>query len=254
MRSAIIFFKHSEYFSELDSKVLKRYPLKIFVHRSDTAGLKYKESRSKMVSPFRFSSASRLRGALRAPKTYKNIAKQLADKRLDREAYMNDMVDTVTRKLLDAGIKAHVYGRPKHIFSIYKKMSQKNYEFDQLFDIRAMRIVVEQIQDCYGALGIVHTNWKHLPKEFDDYVATPKQNGYQSIHTVVFGPEGKTIEIQIRTDAMHQDAELGVAAHWVYKEGALPSRAQGMSKKLIGYVSFYSGKKRWLMAATWLMS
>ena len=166
------------------------------------------------------------------PDIYKNIAKQLDDKRLAREAYMADMVEQVKQRLHEAGIKADVYGRPKHIYSIYKKMAKKNYEFDQLFDIRAMRIVVERLQDCYGALGIVHTNWRHLNKEFDDYVATPKQNGYQSIHTVVFGPEGKTVEIQIRTQDMHQDAELGVAAHWMYKEGALPGRGSGYEQKI----------------------
>ncbi|MCK8135709.1 GTP diphosphokinase [Pseudoalteromonas sp. 2CM28B] len=166
------------------------------------------------------------------PDIYKNIAKQLDDKRLAREAYMADMVEQVKQRLHEAGIKAEVYGRPKHIYSIYKKMVKKNYEFDQLFDIRAMRIVVERLQDCYGALGIVHTNWRHLNKEFDDYVATPKQNGYQSIHTVVFGPEGKTVEIQIRTHDMHQDAELGVAAHWMYKEGALPGRGSGYEQKI----------------------
>ena len=166
------------------------------------------------------------------PDVYKNIAKQLDDKRLGREAYMVDMVEQVKTKLEQAGIQAEVYGRPKHIYSIYKKMAQTNYEFDQLFDIRAMRIVVDELQDCYGALGIVHTNWRHLNKEFDDYVATPKQNGYQSIHTVVFGPEGKTVEIQIRTHAMHQDAELGVAAHWMYKEGALPGRGSGYEQKI----------------------
>ena len=166
------------------------------------------------------------------PETYKRIAKQLSDKRLDRESYMENMVSLVSSKLAEAGVKAQVYGRPKHIYSIYKKMSQKNYEFDQLFDIRAMRIVVDEIQDCYAALGIVHTSWRHLPKEFDDYVATPKQNGYQSIHTVVFGPEGKTVEIQIRTEEMHQDAELGVAAHWMYKEGALPGRGSGYEQKI----------------------
>ena len=166
------------------------------------------------------------------PDIYKNIAKQLDDKRLAREAYMVDMVEQVKQRLHEAGIKAEVYGRPKHIYSIYKKMAKKNYEFDQLFDIRAMRIVVERLQDCYGALGIVHTNWRHLNKEFDDYVATPKQNGYQSINTVVFGPEGKTVEIQIRTHDMHQDAELGVAAHWMYKEGALPGRGSGYEQKI----------------------
>ncbi|WP_404338754.1 GTP diphosphokinase [Pseudoalteromonas mariniglutinosa] len=166
------------------------------------------------------------------PQIYKNIAKQLDDKRLAREAYMEDMVAQVTNRLTEAGINADVYGRPKHIYSIYKKMAQKNYEFDQLFDIRAMRIVVDKLQDCYAALGIVHTSWRHLNKEFDDYIATPKQNGYQSIHTVVFGPEGKTVEIQIRTHDMHQDAELGVAAHWMYKEGALPARGSGYEQKI----------------------
>lgn len=166
------------------------------------------------------------------PDTYKKIAKLLEDKRLDRESYMTNMVELVNAKLAEAGIAAQVYGRPKHIFSIYKKMYKKNYEFDQLFDIRAMRIVVDRIQDCYAALGIVHTNWRHLNKEFDDYIATPKSNGYQSIHTVVVGPEGKTVEIQIRTDAMHQDAELGVAAHWLYKEGALPGKDSGYEQKI----------------------
>ncbi len=166
------------------------------------------------------------------PDTYKKIAGMLDDKRLAREAYMANMVELIKSKLAEAGIEAEVYGRPKHIYSIYKKMSKKHYEFDQLFDIRAMRIVVKEIRDCYGALGIVHTNWRHLPKEFDDYIATPKQNGYQSIHTVVFGPEGKTVEIQIRTEQMHQDAELGVAAHWLYKEGALPGRESGYEQKI----------------------
>jgi GTP pyrophosphokinase len=111
-------------------------------------------------------------------------------------------------------------------------MQKKHYEFEQLFDIRAMRVVVTHLQDSYAALGIVHTNWRHLNKEFDDYIATPKANGYQSIHTVVLGPEGKTVEIQIRTEAMHQDAELGVAAHWLYKEGSLPGRDAGYEQKI----------------------
>ncbi len=166
------------------------------------------------------------------PSDYKSIAKQLDDKRLGREKYMTEMVSLVKEKMTEAGINAQVYGRPKHIYSIYKKMQNKNYEFDQLFDIRAMRVVVDQLQDCYAALGIVHTNWRHLNKEFDDYIATPKSNGYQSIHTVVFGPEGKTVEIQIRTEAMHQDAELGVAAHWLYKEGALPGKNSGYEQKI----------------------
>ena len=104
------------------------------------------------------------------------------------------------------GVKAEVYGRPKHIYSIWRKMQKKNLAFDELFDVRAVRIVAERLQDCYAALGIVHTHYRHLPDEFDDYVANPKPNGYQSIHTVVLGPGGKTVEIQIRTKQMHEDA------------------------------------------------
>jgi GTP pyrophosphokinase len=121
--------------------------------------------------------------------------------------------------MAEEGIKVDVYGRPKHIYSIWRKMQKKSLSFDELFDVRAVRIVVERLQDCYAALGIVHTHFRHLPDEFDDYVANPKPNGYQSIHTVVLGPRGKTLEVQIRTRQMHEDAELGVAAHWKYKEG-----------------------------------
>ncbi|GHE86229.1 GTP diphosphokinase [Thalassotalea profundi] len=166
------------------------------------------------------------------PEVYKKIAKQLAEKRLDRERYMVNFVDDLSTKLADVGIKGEVYGRPKHIFSIWKKMKQKSLDFDQLFDVRAVRVVVEKLQDCYGALGIVHTNWKHLPDEFDDYVATPKANGYQSIHTVVLGPEGKSVEVQIRTQQMHDDAELGVAAHWRYKEGTASGKTTGFDEKV----------------------
>ncbi|MGL6177321.1 MAG: TGS domain-containing protein, partial [Vibrionaceae bacterium] len=118
-----------------------------------------------------------------------------------------------------------VYGRPKHIYSIWRKMQKKHLAFDELFDVRAVRIIADKLQDCYAALGAVHTQYRHLPKEFDDYVANPKPNGYQSIHTVVLGPGGKPVEIQIRTKQMHDDAELGVAAHWKYKEGASISRS-----------------------------
>ncbi|WP_286234888.1 GTP diphosphokinase [Thalassotalea sediminis] len=166
------------------------------------------------------------------PNTYMKIAKLLDEKRLDREQYMADFVDGLSTKICNAGINGEVYGRPKHIYSIWKKMQKKSLDFDQLFDVRAVRIIVEKLQDCYGALGIVHTSWKHLPNEFDDYVATPKANGYQSIHTVVYGPEGKTVEIQIRTKQMHDDAELGVAAHWRYKEGTASGKASGFDEKV----------------------
>ncbi len=154
------------------------------------------------------------------PDTYKQIAKQLDEKRLDRERYIREFVQSLRNGLKEAGVDAEVYGRPKHIYSIWRKMQKKHLEFNELFDVRAVRVVTKRLQDCYAALGIVHTQFHHIPREFDDYVVNPKPNSYQSIHTVVVGPEGKTVEIQIRTDQMHQDAELGVAAHWRYKEGA----------------------------------
>ncbi len=127
------------------------------------------------------------------PQIYKKIASQLEEKRLDREQYMRDFVQAVRDQMVVEKLDCEVYGRPKHIFSIWKKMQKKHLAFDQLYDIRAVRIVTERVQDCYAALGVVHTSWQHLPKEFDDYIATPKQNGYQSIHTVVLGPQGRPI-------------------------------------------------------------
>jgi RelA/SpoT family (p)ppGpp synthetase len=170
------------------------------------------------------------------PQTYKQIASLLEEKRLDREQYMQDFVASVRQKMQDASITAEVYGRPKHIFSIWKKMQKKQLAFDQLFDIRAVRIITTKVQDCYAALGLVHTSWRHLPNEFDDYIATPKQNGYQSIHTVVLGPAGRPVEIQIRTQQMHEDAELGVAAHWRYKEGTGHAGREGQLDEKIGWL------------------
>ena len=154
------------------------------------------------------------------PITYKQIAHQLDGKRRERAEYIETIVGDLQGLLDSEEIRAEVYGRPKHIFSIWKKMQKKRLTFEQLFDIRAVRIIAERLQDCYAALGTVHASYKHLPNEFDDYIATPKPNGYQSIHTVIVGPGGKSVEIQIRTQKMHQDAELGVAAHWKYKEGS----------------------------------
>jgi len=171
------------------------------------------------------------------PDEYKRIAKLLHERRIDREQYIDDFVSTVRKDMVEEGIKVEVYGRPKHIYSIWRKMQKKSLSFDELFDVRAVRIVVERLQDCYAALGIVHTHFRHLPYEFDDYVANPKPNGYQSIHTVVLGPRGKTLEVQIRTRQMHEDAELGVAAHWKYKEGtAVPGGRSGS----------YEGRIAWL--------
>src|SRR5574344_451197 len=153
------------------------------------------------------------------PDIYKQIAHLLDEKRIDRENYINDFVDDLKKKLSNEGISADVYGRPKHIYSIWRKMQKKHLDFSDLYDVRAVRVIVNRLQDCYAALGVVHTLYHHIPREFDDYIANPKPNGYQSIHTVVLGPLGKTVEIQIRTEQMHNNAELGVAAHWKYKEG-----------------------------------
>ncbi|ELV8619409.1 GTP diphosphokinase [Vibrio vulnificus] len=165
------------------------------------------------------------------PDTYKQIAKQLSERRIVREQYIKDFVDDLSEEMKECGINAEVSGRPKHIYSIWRKMQKKSLAFDELFDVRAVRIIADKLQDCYAALGMVHTKYKHLPSEFDDYVANPKPNGYQSIHTVVLGPEGKTIEIQIRTKQMHEDSELGVAAHWKYKEGSSSGRS-GYDEKI----------------------
>jgi GTP pyrophosphokinase len=150
---------------------------------------------------------------------YRRIAAALNERRADRERYIEELCDCVKAELGKAGIAAEVYGRPKHMYSIYKKMQRKHLAFDQLFDVRAVRVVVSSIPECYAALGVVHGLWHYIPGEFDDYIATPKGNFYRSIHTAVMGPAGKSVEVQIRTREMHEHAELGVAAHWTYKEG-----------------------------------
>ncbi|MCU7939809.1 MAG: GTP diphosphokinase [gamma proteobacterium symbiont of Bathyaustriella thionipta] len=154
---------------------------------------------------------------------YKKIAKSLAERKVDRDKYIDEVVQIIQENLEKNHIKGEVTGRSKHIYSIWKKMQRKNLGFHQLYDLRAVRIHVDQLKDCYHALGVVHTIWKHIPYEFDDYIATPKENNYQSIHTAVVGPQGKTLEIQIRTYDMHKHAEYGVAAHWRYKEGGKQS-------------------------------
>lgn len=154
------------------------------------------------------------------PKEYKGIAKLLAERRVVREQFISYSIEELTLKLSEVQINADIVGRPKHIFSIYKKMQKKNLSFDGLYDIRAIRVLVDSLSDCYAVLGMVHALWKHIPKEFDDYIAMPKGNNYQSLHTVVIGESGKTLEVQIRTHEMHEHAELGVAAHWRYKDGS----------------------------------
>jgi GTP pyrophosphokinase len=153
------------------------------------------------------------------PQLYKEVAKMLDERRVDREQYIVDVVTQLKNELQQAGIKGDVSGRPKHIFSIIKKMKSKHLDFSELYDVRAVRILVDDVKDCYTALGLIHHLWQPIPGEFDDYIARPKSNNYRSLHTAVSGPRGLALEVQIRTFEMHQHSELGVAAHWRYKEG-----------------------------------
>ncbi len=153
------------------------------------------------------------------PETYRELSKAMAQKRTQREKWVTEMQRTLMRALNEAGIKAEVSGRPKHIYSIYRKMQRKEVPFDQIYDIHGFRIIVETVADCYAALGVVHSHWRPIPGEFDDYIANPKDNFYRSLHTAVVGPNGRPMEVQIRTREMHQVAEYGIAAHWRYKEG-----------------------------------
>ena len=166
------------------------------------------------------------------PAAYKQIATLLDEKRLSRQEYIADVVATITHELEGAGIACEVNGRAKHIYSIWRKMKNKNIEFSQVYDVRAVRILVPSLRDCYGALGIIHSLWRHIPHEFDDYIANPKENGYQSLHTAVIGPGGKGMEVQIRTQEMHEDAELGVCAHWKYKGTDTDEKDQAYEKKI----------------------
>ncbi len=153
------------------------------------------------------------------PEAYKQIARELDEKRADREAYIGFVAQALRAELAKAGLEGEVSGRPKHIYSIYKKLTRKERGLDELFDIRGVRILVNDVKDCYAALGLVHNLWTPLPREFDDYIAKPKANGYRSLHTAVVGPDQKVLEVQIRSYEMHQHCEFGVAAHWRYKEG-----------------------------------
>ena len=152
------------------------------------------------------------------PPKYREITHLIDERGPDREHYIEVLIDQVQRELEKAGIKAEISGRPKHIYSIYRKMQRKGVEFDQIYDVRAIRIIVATVRDCYAALGVVHGKWRPIPGEFDDYIATPKDNLYRSLHTAVLGPGGKPLEVQIRTNEMHHSAEYGIAAHWRYKE------------------------------------
>jgi len=175
------------------------------------------------------------------PDTYKRIAKLLDEKRVERESYVSEAIARLQRELAAAHIPAEVSGRPKHIYSIWKKMRGKEIDFAELYDVRAFRVIVPDIKDCYTVLGIVHNLWQPVPKEFDDYISRPKPNGYRSLHTVVIGDDGRAFEVQIRTQEMHQFAEYGVAAHWRYKEAGAKGYGGQFSAS-----SSYDEKIAWL--------
>ncbi|MCS5566212.1 MAG: bifunctional (p)ppGpp synthetase/guanosine-3',5'-bis(diphosphate) 3'-pyrophosphohydrolase [Methylococcales bacterium] len=159
------------------------------------------------------------------PQVYKKIATSLTENRSCREKHLQNFVEIVKQRLYEENIKTEIFGRPKHIYSIWKKMQRKQVDFKDIYDLLAVRIIVDKVATCYSTLGVVHGLWQYLPQEFDDYIANPKTNGYQSLHTVVFGPENAMVEVQIRTPEMDQFAEFGIAAHWRYKEGGKHDQA-----------------------------
>jgi GTP pyrophosphokinase len=170
------------------------------------------------------------------PDLYKRIAQMLDERRVERQQYIANAIATLARELDTVAVKGEIHGRPKHIYSIWNKMRTKGLDFSQVYDVRALRVIVPEIKDCYAALGVVHNLWQPVPKEFDDYISRPKGNLYQSLHTAVVGPAGKTLEVQIRTEEMHRHAEYGVAAHWQYKEKAKPSRADAVFERKIAWL------------------
>jgi GTP pyrophosphokinase len=161
------------------------------------------------------------------PDRYREIAAQIDERRADREAYMQRITAYIREQFAHEGLAAEVKGRPKHIYSIYRKMDRKHLPFSQIYDIRAIRVIVETIPECYQALGIIHNIFHAIPGEFDDYISSPKENSYRSLHTAVLDKDGKTLEVQIRTHDMDEEAEYGIAAHWRYKEGRVSSPQDG---------------------------
>ncbi|MGH8686409.1 MAG: RelA/SpoT family protein [Burkholderiales bacterium] len=186
------------------------------------------------------------------PETYKRIAKMLDERRQEREAYIAEAMRALERELDAAGVAGEVSGRPKHIYSIWNKMRLKGLSFGELHDVRALRVIVPDVKDCYAVLGAVHNLWRPIEREFDDYISRPKENLYQSLHTAVVGPAGKTLEVQIRTAEMHRHAELGVAAHWRYKEAGKATRADSAFDDKIAWLrQLLAWRDEVAQAGTW---
>ncbi len=170
------------------------------------------------------------------PAKYKQVAKMITESRSEREAYLKKVLDILKAEMDKVGIDAQIAGRPKHLFSIYQKMTKKDKDFSEIYDLIAVRLIVPAVRDCYSALGAVHTIWQPMPGRFKDYIAMPKYNMYQSLHTTVIGPAGRPLEVQIRTEEMHQQSEFGVAAHWLYKEGSKKGKKSGDFEKQLAWL------------------
>src|SRR6266567_1191106 len=186
------------------------------------------------------------------PELYQRIAGMLEDRRSERERSVEHAIAELADELAGASIRGEITGRPKHLYSIYSKMRAKSLDFSEIHDVSGLRVLVDSVADCYTALGVVHNLWAPIPREFDDYISRPKANLYRSLHTAVIGPEGKALEVQIRTREMHRDAELGVAAHWRYKEGAKRGKGDPFDEKIAWLRQMLAWRDEIVDASDWV--